>query len=500
MILTFVAFSPALNNDFINWDDPFYVVNNALVHQLSLNNIRQIFSTYILGNYQPLTILHFAVDYHFFGLNPLYYHLTNILLHLLNIVLVYIFICLLSGRRLIALLTSLFFALHPIRVESVVWITERKDVLFAFFYLLGLIQYLRYLTVHRERKKYIIYTFLCFLFSLFSKPSAISFPLALFLLDYIRSRRMTFLSLSEKLPFFLVAFAFGSIAIFGTYTPTNEAYPVIDTFIKVFNQTITPLDEVKLSEEIFSFSDRFIIACHALILYAVKIIDIGHLNPYYPMPQKIDGRFSIDYYIAFFLILLLTWIVFRWRNKTFRFGIFFFVTTIFFNLPVSRIGTVEIADRFTYIPHIGLFYLLALSFEESFKITKLPHLHIVIKVLFSLLLITYAINTFVYTHTWKDSERLWSNVIMRYPNDIKGYLNRGNYYFENREYQKAIKDYLTALNIEPNNHRILYNTGNCFLYLNNPELALQSYDRALHIKPDYTKVLQNKAIATQLLK
>jgi tetratricopeptide (TPR) repeat protein len=89
---------------------------------------------------------------------------------------------------------------------------------------------------------------------------------------------------------------------------------------------------------------------------------------------------------------------------------------------------------------------------------------------------------------------------MRYPNDIKGYLNRGNYYFESREYQKAIKDYLTALNIEPNNHRILYNTGNCFLYLNNPELALQSYDRALHIKPDYTKVLQNKAIATQLLK
>jgi len=501
VILALITFAPALNNGFVNWDDPIYILNNELVHELSWSNVQQIFSTYILGNYQPLTILHFAVEHHFFGLNPFYYHLSNIILHALNILLVYIFICLLSGRRLIALIVSLLFALHPMRVESVVWVTERKDVLFAFFYLLGLIQYLRYLATNKKDKWHIIATFLCFLLSLLAKPAAISFPLVLLLLDYIKSVKMTYQSLIEKIPFFLFAFAFGIVAIFGTFTPTNEATPVVSTFLGTLNQTITPLDHVKPSQEIFSFWERLLIACHALVQYIVKIVYIDHLSPYYPLPQKINGRLPFDYYMAVFVVLLTSWLLFRWKNKTIRFAMAFFVTTIFFNLPITRIGSVEIADRFTYIPYIGLFTLLAFAFEEAYEYLKLtkPRLKILLNTFFCFLIISYATQSFLYTHIWKNSGRLWSNVIQYYPNDQKGYFNRGNYYYEGKEYQRALKDFRRALALDPTNPWILLNSGNCFLYLGLPELALKSYDRALQIKPGFVKALKNKSIAVQLL-
>ncbi len=499
--VTLIIFAPALQGHFLNWDDPSYITDNSLIQDISPENILKTFSTYILGNYQPLTIFTFSIEYHFFKLNPFPYHLTNLIFHLLNIVLVYILIFRLSRKYLVAILVGLFFALHPTRVESVAWITERKDVLFAFFYLLGLIQYLQFLDSGRKIRKYVFYTTLCFLLSLLSKPSAMSFPLILLLVDYIKSRTITYKNILRKIPHLFISLLFGIIAIFGTFTPTNQAYPIGETIVQTLNHTITPLDQVKASEELFPLSARLIITCRALTTYFTKTVWIDHLSPYYPLPLKRNNRFTNDYYTAITMIVLLALILSLWKNTTLRFSILFFITTIFFNLPLSRVGSVETADRFTYIPYIGLFYLLALLFEKIHQSLKSyqPKLAIVSFTIPAILLISFAINTRTYAYTWKDSYQLWTNVIKNYPNNTKGYFNRGNYFFEEERYEEALTDYKRALKIKPRNPKILYNIGNCFLRLGYLRWAFETYNQALKINPDYELAQQRKLLLKNLL-
>ena len=492
--ITLLVFAPSLSGHFVNWDDPSYITNNPLIHDISPGNIYKIFTTYILGNYQPLTILTFAIEYHFFKLNPFPYHLTNLILHLLNILLVYLLIFRLSKKHFIAIFVCLFFALHPTRVESVAWITERKDVLFASLYLLGLIQYLRFLDSDNKVRRYFLYTSVCFILSLFAKPSAMSFPLALLLLDYIKSQKMNFRNFLQKIPFLLVSTLFGIIAIFGTYTPTNQVYPVTSTITEALNHSITPLGEVKASQELFSRSEQLIITCHALSTYLTKTLWIDYLSPYYPLPSKNNNYFTKDYYIAIAIIIVLALFLLRFKNKDFRFGLLFFLSTIFFNLPLSRVGSVETADRFTYIPYIGLFYLLALLFWKIYSYLRenYPSLTSISLIIPAILLITSIQNTRQYIPVWNNSYPLWTNVIEHHPHQIKGYFNRGNYYFEEENYTEALNDYKKALRIEPYNTRILYNMGNCFLRLGYLRWALETYQQVLTIDEDYILAIEKQ--------
>ena len=502
----FACFWPALGNDFVLWDDPAYILENTLARTLSWANTKQIFSTYILGNYQPLTILTFSLEHHFFGLNPFAYHATNLLLHAANTLLVYLLIMRLCAKMPIAALTALLFAIHPTRVESVAWAAERKDVLFAFFYLLGLLQYWRYLEAKEVGARHAVpllwITFLYFVLSLLSKPAAVSFPLAIVLLDYIRPRRLSARSVNEKIPFFLASLAFGTVAIFGTFTPTNAAYPVTDTVTGTLNRTITPLDQIRLTEEEFTLKDNAFITCRALVNYLVRTVWPQPLSPYYPLPEKTDNRLPGDYYLAAGVVLLLILLLARWYNKPARFCAMFFFVTVFFNLPVGRIGSVEIADRFTYIPYIGLFYFLAMAVtaaEVKLRFAK-PILDNILKAAVALFVFFLAANTLLYAQVWKNSGRLWTTVINLYPEDPKGYFNRGNYFFDRRDYKRAVRDYRTAIILKPHDPRIHFNLGNCYLYLGRPELAIQTYDEAMRVDGRYTVPLKNRSIAVEILK
>ena len=142
LIITFAAFSPCLKNGFINWDDDVYVIDNPLIKDLSFQGIAKIFTTIHSGLYKPLVFLSFSIEYHFFKLDPHIYHLTNIVFHLINSLLVFWLILILSDKPIIAFLVSFLFGIHPLHVESVAWIAERKDTLYAFFYLGTLIFYL----------------------------------------------------------------------------------------------------------------------------------------------------------------------------------------------------------------------------------------------------------------------------------------------------------------------------------------------------------------------
>ena len=194
-----ISFFPSLKNDFLNWDDPQYVTENKMITELSWRNIETIFDSIYMGHYHPLTLLSYALEYRFFKLNPFAYHLTNLILHLINGLLVFWLIWMLKGGVLTSLVVSLLFGIHPLHVESVAWISERKDLLCSFFFLGSLVVYLTYLKT-RRRRFYFLSLFL-FLLSLLSKSMAVTLPLVLVLCDYLLDRKFDRKCLIEKIPF-----------------------------------------------------------------------------------------------------------------------------------------------------------------------------------------------------------------------------------------------------------------------------------------------------------
>src|SRR3972149_9005477 len=212
-IVVFLIYLPALFNGFVNWDDSIYVHENYGIHKIGANFLQWAFSTTIGGNWHPLTIISLAIDYHVWGLNPFGYHLVNNLLHALNASLFTLLVIILykkilpetsTGNLLLGgLLASFLWGLHPQRVESVAWISERKDVLRAFFYLLSVIAYTGYLS-KGSRPAY-IWSLALFALALMSKPMAVSLPFVLILIDLWMKRTGPGKILIEKMPFFAIA-------------------------------------------------------------------------------------------------------------------------------------------------------------------------------------------------------------------------------------------------------------------------------------------------------
>src|SRR6266571_3392951 len=261
LVLTVLSFSPSLDNGFTNWDDPGYVLENYSIRDLSQKNVANVFTSYLQGNYHPLTVLSYAVEYKFFQLDPKIYHITNLLLHVLNTTFVFWLIRLLTGRLETAAITAVLFGIHPLHVESVAWISERKDVLFSLFYLGSLISYVLSLTKVQDRVRYLIMSLVLFILSLLSKGVAVTLPLVLLLIDYYFKRTFTKKIFIEKIPFFLLSIGFGVIAILA-----QKSEGAI--------QTMTT----------YPFYDRLLIASYGIVTYLFKIFVPQQLSAFYPYP------------------------------------------------------------------------------------------------------------------------------------------------------------------------------------------------------------------------
>src|SRR5678816_3978 len=207
LLFTGICFFPMLKNNLTNWDDEYYVVQNALLRGPDWAGI---FSKSVVSNYHPVTIATLAANYAMTGLDASSYLILNLLLHIINTGLVFYFIWLISGKRLwVAAFSAVVFGIHPMHVESVAWVSERKDLLYTLFFLISLIQYWRFLTT--SKNKSLIYCFLFFTLSLLSKPAAIILPFVLVLLDYWYGRPIGKRSILEKIPFLFLSLVFAVI-------------------------------------------------------------------------------------------------------------------------------------------------------------------------------------------------------------------------------------------------------------------------------------------------
>lgn len=482
LLLTFVAYIPALSGEFNNWDDQMYVTDSKLIQDISPSGLKKIFSTQVAANYHPLTILSLAINYQISGLSPFSYHLFNVLLHLLNVFLVFYFVYLLTQRNLtMAVIAALFFGIHPMHVESVAWVSERKDVLYTCFFVAAMITYLKYLTHFRAKvkgkrranpQKYYLYTLLFFVLSLLSKGMAVVLPVVLLGIDFLKKRRFNQRAIVEKIPFFVLALIFGIAAL----------------YIQTDRGAVSDMNR-------FGLISRLGYASYGFLYYIIKFFVPTHLSSYHPYPN-LTGELTGIFWVAPLGVAAL-WgaaiYTLRSHRMTF-FGLFFYAVTVALVLQFITVGSALVAERYTYVAYIGLLLALGYAYHQlmqqkgsSWTLWR----NIATGLLgFAALVFTY--QTFERCKVWKNSETLWTDVMKKYPNEPKSYNSRGAYYSNNNQPEKAQQDFEKALSLMPAHDMAHYNIGNVYADQKQYDLALEAYAKALQLKPKDSKIYMNR--------
>ncbi|HEX7077166.1 MAG TPA: tetratricopeptide repeat protein [Candidatus Eisenbacteria bacterium] len=465
---TFLVYLPCLDNKFTDWDDNFYVTENALVAHPSLHGI---LTTPVAGNYHPLTMASLALNYRLSGLDPASYHWLNLLLHLANTALVFFFVRRLTkGRFWTTVATAAFFGIHPMHVESVAWIAERKDVLYAFFYLAGLIAYLRY--VDGRKLAWLGGALAAFALSAAAKPAAVVFPITLLAIDYFRRRPFSPAIIWEKAPFFLVALLDGIL----TLSAQRAGGAISDQW---------------------SLLQRIFFASYGVVMYVVKLVLPFRLSAIYPYPHvggvPIDPKYAVSF-VALIVLVPLLWFVFR-RVRVVIFGLAFYLINVALVLQLSTVGGAVMAERYTYVPYIGLLLALAWWLDEPMEKMRFGA---VVRPALAVLLLALApvslLQTWKRCDVWQNAETLWDDTIRKYPGQIAdAYINRGFYYYHDaKRYEAAVADFDQALALNPNVAKAWLNKGNALAALERNDSSRVCFDRAIALQPNLADAWNNR--------
>ena len=514
VVASAVIYLPVLQNDFVNFDDVFYIIHNPLITNVTGENIKNIFSQFYFGNYHPLTMLSLALDHELAGLNPRMYHATNVLLHCLNTVLVFWFMCLLINRNkhaheddgwnlTIPLITAVFFGLHPLHVESVAWASQRKDLLYSLFYLACLIAYLHY--VCGGSRKFYMLSLLFFLLSALSKAMAVSLFGIIIALDYYLDR-LPFLNpdvasgrgegptaendpsdsdatlfprrpmqkyiILEKIPYLLLSLVFGIVAIQAQKSASFVAHT-----------------------SLFPMMQRILFACYGFCQYLIKLIFPVRLSAYYPYPETDGGGVPFEYMLWPVMVIgVFIWLLTSLkRNRVVAFGLLFFILNILPVLQLLPIGNFIMAERFTYLPSLGVFVLIGVGFRTL--AVKAPKLVNVLRILFVAYLILLALITFNRSKIWRDSITLWDDVLAKNPQVWLALNNRGIAKSETGDFQGAIADYTRALLLKPDYADAYCNRGNLKGQHQDYNGAIADFNAAIQHQPGHGNALANLAEA-----
>jgi tetratricopeptide (TPR) repeat protein len=470
LFITAMVYLPAMNGQFV-WDDVHYVQNNP---QLRTFDLQYIFSSYVMGNYHPFTMLFFSIEYQLFGGNTAGYHLVNLLLHLSNVILVFYTIRSLSKKDTIALIAALFFGIHPLHTESVAWISEQKDLLYTFFFLASYLTYLKYSDTKDKRFFYL--SILFFAFSLLSKAMAASLPVLLLLTDYFKYKKLETRKLVEKIPYFLLAVIFGIVAVFAQ--KSSAAIQDIGSF---------------------PIAQRLMFASYGFVTYLWKLIIPVHLSAFYPYPIRNGEQLPSYFYIfPIVLIALITYAFYSIRtSKYLFFGIGFFAITIFLVLQLLPVGDAVMADRYSYIPSIGIFFLAGICFDWLWRQNK----KILAAAVFGSFFLFFSVTTFSRNKIWKNSTVLWTDVVNKYPTAAVGHNNLGGTLLNEKKYDEALLHLDLALSLQPNYAEALGNRGIILSTQKKYDAAIKDLDKAILLKPGYADAFNNRGIVLmELLK
>jgi len=474
LAFTFLVFYPSLSCEFTNWDDNWMITDNPLIRSLSFSNLNELlFGEIYMLNYQPLVFLSYSLEYHFFGLDAGVFHFTNVMLHLLNVLLVYLFIKLLSGNNTVAFIAAILFAIHPMRVESVTWVTNRRDLLYTFFYVLSLVQYVKYqkLDKSKQQTKHYVLALLFFIFSCMSKGMAVSLSLVVVLIDFLREREINRTAILDKIPFLVVSLFFGSIAFYATHD----------------QQQIEMYDAYTLLE-------RLQFASYGLLFYLYKFLLPLNLSSFHPYPLYTSGALPVLYWLFPLVCLLIAGLVIYSLKHTRKifFGFGFFLVAVVMVLQLFPVYNGIVAERYTYVSYIGLFFLAGEGYYLLLGLEKGKYKQVLmVSGITVLLALSYLSHQ--RTKVWQNSLTLWSDVIRKYPDSPAGYMNRGQYYSEHNELTDALRDYSRAITVSPN--ALAYsNRGNIYARMKEFDKAIEDYTNAIKIKSEDVKTYLNMGL------
>lgn len=514
LVATLIAYFPTFDNGFTNWDDNGYVLENNEVKELSTENIKELFTRYDMGNYHPLTMLTLAIDYSLSEKVPpekfgeekkptaFMFHFTNLLLHLANTALVFFVVFLMLKKYIgnkktktakqqlmpvfVGLLSAALFGLNTIHVESVAWISERKDVLYSLFYLLSLLAYIKY--TDERKTAMLIASLVFFVLSNLSKGQAVSLAVTLVAVDFLLGRNLKDKKvILEKVPYFVIALVFGVVAIFAQ--KQGEAIHEISEY---------------------PFYLRIVFASYSYIQYLYKMLVPINLSAIYPYPHPADGGVPAYYYVFVPLVGLVIWALIRSikKNAVVAFSILFFSINIFLLLQLLPVGSAIMADRYAYIPSIGFFIFLA--YGAYWLYSKFDGIKYPLYAGLAVYLIFIGVRTNAQTKIWSDSVTLWEHSLEVSPRGVVGWNNLGSAYDkmaakfkdtnpeqEQHYKQIAVEKFTEAVNLKPDYTHAFYNRGTALKDMNRYEEALKDFNKALSLDQEFMEAYHNRGIARE---
>lgn len=472
LLITFACFYNTTDNEFVNWDDDRNFYENEYITTINQDNFwsntKEIFTNNVIGNYNPLSIWTFAVEKRIYGLDkPGNWHGTNVMLHLICVFFIFR-ICLLLGLRWQgSLFVALLFGIHPMRVESVAWVTERKDVLFGAFYLSALYFYIK---GKLNGKKYHAIIFTLFLLSLFSKIQAVILPLSMIAVDYYFGDKLEFKSILKKAPYFILSLIFGLVGIF---------------FLK---------DQGSLENAVtYPAWQRIFVGSYSYLIYLVKAIIPYKMSPLYPYSPQMPAYFYPTI-LLFPGVIYGMYIMHKKKMKVWFFGLLFFSVNIVFLLQILGAGQGFLADRFTYIAYFGLFFIAGYYFDEW--LNEKPNLKMALIGGAAAVLLAFGYMTIKQNKVWENSETLWTHVLKYYQKATLPYGNRANYLRQQGRVQEALQDYNMATSLNPTGEQAFNSRARLYFDIAKSRdtllLALQDYNRAIELSPKNGEFLINR--------
>ncbi|MGL4632390.1 MAG: tetratricopeptide repeat protein [Leadbetterella sp.] len=486
ILLTYLVFSPTFKYEYVNWDDSYNVYENPVLMSQTQDNFKAttaaIFKQKVIGNYNPLPIWTFALENKWYNTNksgvlngitfPNKLHRTNVLLHLICVGLVFFISRKLGLRAFGAAIVAILFGIHPMRVESVAWITERKDVLFGSFYLGAILVYLW----NKEKPNLLrmIGVYVLFILSLFSKIQAVSLPLTLMALDYLLDKDFGIIraGLSKAL-FFALSLGFGVLGL------------------------VTLKDQGSLTEVGGQFAvwQKIFIGSYSYCIYLIKLIIPYEMVPLYPY----QSEFQAIYYPSIIVFFLLGFGLYHLYKKEWKWAVFvllFFTVNIMFLLQIVGAGQGFLADRFTYIAYLGFF--LGFGYLVDRGIGTLSK-----SVFQGIAAFACAVYCFVcvgQVKIWKNAEVMWSKVIEKYPNTTTPYLNRSQYLRDHGGPDLALADLNKAISLKTTDHALYNSRAKVYFdfYATDTaklQLALADYNQAIKLDPKDGEYWVNRGAA-----
>lgn len=470
----FAVFWQVRGFEFLNYDDSKYVSDNwHILPGLKLKNVVWVFTSEHCDNWHPLTGLSHILDCEIFGPNPGRHHLVNVMFHIINTILIFVVLERLSGAFRQSAFVAACFALHPAHVESVAWISERKDVLSTMFWFLAMWSYFHY-AKNPKPGRYIL-TLALFAMGLMSKPMLVTLPFVFLLLDYWPLNRLQgsgreeiYRLVREKIPF-LVLSAVSCVVTVALQLKTGALKDI----------------------ERFSLSARVSNAAVSYVRYIGKMIWPVDLAAFYPHPGERATYWQAAGAVVLLAAVTILAVRLSGRYKYLLTGWFWYLGTLVPVIGLVQAGDQGMADRYTYVPYIGLFIIVA--WGAGNLSSKLKYGQIVTGVLSSAIILILAVLTWFQAGYWRDSISLFSHAIEVTGGNYLAYNNRGTCYSQDKKrYDLAIADYTKAIEIKPDYAEALSNRGNAFKNKGEYDIAIFDFNRAVEINPNLSQVYNNR--------